>query len=91
MDACKEKLMKNDPDLYGVVYEGREQEAIEENKGKKKKNKNIIKKKEFSEDTEVKVMKQKRSGKKMVTTIHGLEGYGLNLKDFSKKLGKKFA
>ena len=73
------------------MFEGREDEAKEENKGKKKKNKNVAKVKEFSKQTEIRVLKQKRCGKKMVTTMHGIDGFGINLKDFTKKLGKKFA
>ena len=49
------------------------------------------KSKEISKTTQVKVVKYKRGGKKMVTEVSGLDGYTLNLKDFSKKLGKKFA
>lgn len=84
-------LKKENPHLYGIVYEGREDEAHAENQGKKKKSKTLAKAKEITKDTEVKVLKQKRGGKKMVTTVHGLDGYGLNLKDIAKKLGKKFA
>ena len=77
--------------MYGAVYEGREIEASEENKGKKKKNKANKKVKEFDSNVEVKVKKLKRGGNKIVTEINGLDGFGLNLKDFVKKMGKKFA
>lgn len=91
IESCKEKLKEEDPHLYGVVYEGREEEIKAENKGKKKKNKNKPTFKEFSKSTEVKLVKLQRGGKKMVTQISGVDGFGLNLKEFSKKLGKKFA
>lgn len=91
LDQCKEFLQKEHPSVYGVVYEGREEEVKEESKGKKKKNKNIPKFKEFGKDTEVHIVKLKRGGKKMVTEIRGVDGFNLNLKDFSKTLGKKFA
>lgn len=91
IESCKEKLKEEDSHLYGIVYEGREEEVQAENKGKKKKNKNKPTFKEFSKSTEVKVVKLQRGGKKMVTQVNGLDGFGLNLKEFSKKLGKKFA
>ena len=91
LDDCKDILKKDNPSLYGVIYEGREEELVEESKGKKKKNKNLTTKKEITKDTEIKVTKFKRGGKKMVTQISGLDSFGINLKDFSKKLGKKFA
>ena len=91
LDQCKDELKKEDPKLFGVLYEGREEEVNEESKGKKKKNKNIVTYKEFSKATEVHIVKLKRGGKKMVTEIRGVDGFNLNLKDFSKKLGKKFA
>uniref|UniRef100_A0A7S3J7S9 SUI1 domain-containing protein n=1 Tax=Euplotes harpa TaxID=151035 RepID=A0A7S3J7S9_9SPIT len=91
LEGCKQKLRHDNPHLFGVVYEGREDEASEENKGKKKKNKAAKKAKEFDKTVEVRIVKLKRGGKKMVTEINGLDGYGLNLKDFSKKMGKKFA
>lgn len=91
LEACKEILKKSNSSLYGVIYEGREEELVEESKGKKKKNKNLTTKKEITKDTEIKITKFKRGGKKMVTQISGLDSFGINLKDFSKKLGKKFA
>ena len=91
LDTCKEDLQAENPSLYGQIYEGREEETKLEAKGKKKKNKNLKKNKEITKSTQVKVVKYKRGGKKMVTEISGLDGFGLNLKDFSKKLGKKFA
>jgi translation initiation factor 1 (eIF-1/SUI1) len=84
-------LKEDNPKLYGAVYEGRESEASEENKGKKKKNKTSKKVKEFDSNVEIKVKKLKRGGNKIVTEINGLDGFGLNLKDFVKKMGKKFA
>jgi density-regulated protein DRP1 len=91
LDECKDRLKEDNPRLYGAVYEGREIEASEENKGKKKKNKANKKTKEFSSSDEIKVVKLKRGGNKIVTEINGLDGFGLNLKDFVKKMGKKFA
>lgn len=91
LDECKDRLKQDNPRLYGAVYEGREDEASEENKGKKKKNKANKKTKEFSSSDEIKVVKLKRGGNKIVTEINGLDGFGLNLKDFVKKMGKKFA
>lgn len=90
LEACKSALKRDNSKLYGVIYEGRKEEVDQEAK-KNKKNKNIKQPEKVTADTEVRVLKQKRGGKKMVTTVHGIGNSGINLKEFSKKLGKKFA
>ncbi len=44
-----------------------------------------------SGDSDIKIYKAKRGGKKVISTIVGLQSYGINLKDMSKIMGKKFA
>lgn len=84
-------MKKENNKLYGIVYEGRKDEVEAEAKNKKKVNKNIKPAEKVTGDTEVRVLKQKRGGKKTTTTVYGLANSGINLKEFSKKLGKKFA
>lgn len=91
LEACKKDLEEKAPALYQKIYLDREDEVAEESKGKKKKIKTMKKTNEITKSTQFKVVKYKRGGKKMVTEIYGLDGYGLNLKDLAKKLGKKFA
>jgi translation initiation factor 1 (eIF-1/SUI1) len=44
-----------------------------------------------SGDTDVKVYKTKRGGKKVISTVVGLHNYGVPMKDMAKIMGKKFA
>lgn len=42
-------------------------------------------------NTDIKVYKAKRGAKKIISTVVGLQHYGVNLKDMAKIMGKKFA
>jgi density-regulated protein DRP1 len=44
-----------------------------------------------SGDTDVKIYKAKRGGKKIISTVVGLHNYGVPMKDMAKIMGKKFA
>lgn len=87
-DPCKEWLNKGYPDLSDIIYP-KEDDGQEEEKKQTKKKKGIT----FAEDSEkkIKILSQKRSGKKKVSTIIGLNKFGIDLKHCAKFLSKKFA
>ena len=62
-----------------------------EDKKKKKKKKKKGGNDRFDEKSVVKVIRFNRGGKKRVTHIYGLDGYGFDMKGIAKALGKKFA
>ena len=77
--------------IYGVK-EAKEGEQKDEESKKEDPNKGKGKKKVgFSKPSNVKVIRLGRGGKKAITMITGLESFGVNLKDISKVMGKKFA
>ena len=92
MDECKKWLAENHPDLYASLYvtstEGEEsKEGAEGGQKKKKKGKKVA----FVDenDKKIRVIKQKRGGKKIVSSILGLEAYGCNLEDTARILSRK--
>lgn len=90
-DECKTRLQEDNADLYTEIYEGdgAETEVTGKKKKKNKSKKNQVN--EFVKGTRVKVIHLTRGAKKGVTAIEGVDGYGLNIKDIAKALGKKFA
>ena len=44
-----------------------------------------------SGDTDVKIYKTKRGGKKVISNVTGMQNYGVPMKDMAKLMGKKFA
>jgi density-regulated protein len=97
-EECKRWLQEAHPGLYDEIYppveenEGAEGEETKEASSKSRKPKGP-KKVAFASDMEkkVRVIKQKRGGKKVVSSITGLDAFGCDLaeiaKIFSKKLG----
>jgi translation initiation factor 1 (eIF-1/SUI1) len=43
-----------------------------------------------SGDTDIKIYKAKRGGKKMICSVVGLQAYGVPMKDLAKVMSKKF-
>lgn len=92
IDECKKWLGERHPELFEKLYvattEG--EEESKEGGGKKQKKK---KKVAFAgdQDKKIRVIKLKRGGKKIVSSIFGLDAYGCDLantaKIFSRKLG----
>ncbi|XWS72187.1 hypothetical protein CRYUN_Cryun02cG0018700 [Craigia yunnanensis] len=85
-NKCKPWLIQNTPDLYPDLLKGGSSEPKQEEVKRLPGGK--IKKKEKKEVVIEKVVRNKR---KCITTVKGLELFGVKLSDASKKLGKKFA
>ena len=90
---CKAWVLAAHPDLYNKIYgepvpvdESKKDEAPVQQQKKKKKVSMAP-----SGDADIKVYKIKRGGKKMISTVVGLQHYGIPLKDICKVMGKKFA
>merc|ERR1712083_741493 len=85
LDECKTWLQKTHPRMFEALYPTNDEEAKDENadsKPKKKKKGGV--KFEESTDKKIRVITQKRGGKKMCTTIFGLEAYGCNLEEVAQ-------
>ncbi|PIM98322.1 Density-regulated protein related to translation initiation factor 1 (eIF-1/SUI1) [Handroanthus impetiginosus] len=106
-EKCKPWLIQNAPDLYPDLIKGAGGEdadkvsdqlrsaSISSDAGSSKPKEEVkrlpggkIKKKEKQE---VIIEKMTRNKRKCITTVKGLELFGVKLSDASKKLGKKFA
>ena len=85
LDDCKRWLEEHHPDLYTKIYEEGDEESKDQKKMKKKKK--VV----FAVDAEkkIKVICQKRGGKKVVSSILGLDSYGIDLADCAKQMSKK--
>jgi density-regulated protein len=88
-DDCKKWLAENHPDLHDELYAVNEDEESKEDGGKKKKKKSV----KFVDPAskKIRVILLKRGGKKINSSILGLELYGINLADCARLLSKKFA
>mmetsp|Transcript_35899 Transcript_35899/g.40824 ORF Transcript_35899/g.40824 Transcript_35899/m.40824 type:complete len:194 (+) Transcript_35899:152-733(+) len=93
--ACKPWLRENCPELYpDLDAEGAEKGA--EGEESKTDGKPVVKllpggKKQTAEEPKITIIRQKRGGKKFITSIAGLPSFGINMKDAAKAMGKKFA
>lgn len=92
---CKAWVLANHPDLHDSIYgapkppaEGAEEQPAAAVQPQKKKKKVSL---APSGDTDVKIYKIKRGGKKTISTVVGLHNYGVPMKDMAKIMGKKFA
>ena len=102
---CKEWLKNTHPLLYDEIWgeadaKKAELAASEEKKEGAEEKKEVKPQKQkkkvgFGGNAEgakqIKVVKNKRGKKKTICLIVGLQDYGVNLKDVSKSMGKKFA
>lgn len=93
-DKCRpiamEKYPQYYPELTGISLEdakAKAQEAAEKGKVKEKPGGKKIREK----SPEVSIKKLARGGRKCVTSIAGLDGFGVKLEDAAKKFKKKFA
>ncbi|TNV73834.1 hypothetical protein FGO68_gene6770 [Halteria grandinella] len=90
---CKAWVLANHPELHDQIYgapkpvEEGAAEAAPQQQQKKKKKVSLAP----SGDSDVKIYKAKRGGKKVISTVVGLHNYGVPLKDMAKIMGKKFA
>jgi len=89
IEECKKWLAEEHPDLFEKIYPSVEEETKEGEEVKKKKKKNA--KVMDPKDKKIRVILLKRSGKKIVSNIFGLEFYNVNLTDCARLLAKKFA
>ena len=89
LEAAKKWLAETHPDLHDELYNLPEGEEAKEEGGKRGKKK--AKKVGFSDqsDRKIRVIKLKRGGKKIVSSIVGLEAYGCDLADTAKILSRK--
>nr|GEV23181.1 translation machinery-associated protein 22-like [Tanacetum cinerariifolium] len=84
-EKCKPWLIQNTPNLYPNLVNGSsapKQEPAKRLPGGKTKKK---------DKQEVLIEKVTRNKRKSITTLKGLDLFGVKLSDASKKLGKKFA
>lgn len=91
LEKCKLWVKNTHPELYEQIWapaEG-EEEKKEGEPGKGGKKKKGVK---FTEATnkKIKVVKQSRGGKKMVTSIWGLEEWGVDLTKTAQVMSKRF-
>jgi len=90
-DKCAEWIKKHCPHLLTDAGD----DGDDDGDGKKKSRKRgggVVKKKVLAEDKQkVIISKEVRNKKKAVTTVEGLETFGVKLKDAAKVFGKKFA
>lgn len=79
LDDCKKWLGENHPALFNSLYVTVEEEETKDAGAKPKKKK--AKKVGFvsDQDKKVRVIKMKRSGKKIICAIIGLDAYGCEL------------
>lgn len=86
IDKCKKWLQEKHPDLYEQIYPEVEGEEGDGTTAKKKGKKKV----KFAEEGgQVRVIKQKRGGKKIVSSIIGLDKYGCNLETVAKQISKR--
>ena len=92
---CKAWVLANHPEIHDSIYgapkppaEGEEEQPAAAVQQQKKKKKVSL---APSGDTDVKIYKIKRGGKKTISTVVGLHNYGVPMKDMAKIMGKKFA
>ena len=71
----------NEEKKENIENEPKTEEAKE---GKQKKNKK-------KDDKKINILSARRKGNRYITTISNLKAYEINVKDLSKKIGKKFA
>ena len=96
-DECKKWLQGAHPDLYDEIYPAVEgaaegdEEAKDDPNAKQARKKKAKKVAFAAEAKKVRVIKLKRGGKKIISSIVGLEKYGCDLADtakiFARKLG----
>lgn len=103
ISECKKWLESNHPALFNELYGEKEEKKADENddqidstkkvdeKDEPKKKKNVKFGKSKEEEGVVKVYKQHRGGKKVVSQITGLDYYTKDLKGLASKFGKKFS
>ena len=90
-DACKNWLQNNHPDMYDEIYptvddDGEGGAAAAGSSRKKKKGVKFV----ADHEKVVRFVKLKRSGKKFISTIIGLEKFGCDLNDAAKIISKKY-
>ncbi|ELR19102.1 eukaryotic translation initiation factor SUI1 family protein [Acanthamoeba castellanii str. Neff] len=102
-NRCKPWLIEHCPEIYpslikkeGEEGEEKEGEGEEEEKKKSKRGgKGVVKAdkgpQKGGKDAELTITTSQKKGKKIVTTVSGLKGYGVNLKDAASVFKKKFA
>ena len=90
MEECKKWLADNHPALFEQIYPPVEEDGDEESKDAKPKQKKK-KKVGFAADAEkkIRVIKLRRGGKKVVSSIIGLDAYGCDLEQTAKVMSKK--
>eukprot|EP00472_Partenskyella_glossopodia_P012852 CAMPEP_0197517094 /NCGR_PEP_ID=MMETSP1318-20131121/2056_1 /TAXON_ID=552666 /ORGANISM="Partenskyella glossopodia, Strain RCC365" /LENGTH=185 /DNA_ID=CAMNT_0043066367 /DNA_START=82 /DNA_END=639 /DNA_ORIENTATION=- len=88
-DKCVAWLKENNPELYQQLTDGKTDSKSTEGKKKKSKNKNKNKKK-LGEKV-ILISQIQRSKRKFVTSISGLDAFGLDLKTNAKKMAKLYA
>ncbi|MFM7856443.1 MAG: hypothetical protein ACKO96_32105 [Flammeovirgaceae bacterium] len=82
-------MKANQPEMFERLYPSVEVSA--ENNGEEAKEQKKQKKKvKIAEKKEIRVIKLKRGGKKIICNILGFELFGCNLADVAQKMGKKF-
>ncbi|KAA1072939.1 Translation machinery-associated protein 22 [Puccinia graminis f. sp. tritici] len=106
ISKCKTWLSAHDQERYEEIYGGIEQElasmSVEEVEKKKKAETEALKKeakedakasriKEKSKTNKVTVKTVERTKRKRITTIHGLDLFGVDLKKLAKLFASKFA
>ncbi len=90
-EKCDTWLRKNRPAVHAELKAGAaEGEAKSGGKKKKKKAKKTKREKRLG-DKRVKIYQLSRGGRKFVTSIAGLDAFGLDLKESGKKLSRRFA
>lgn len=97
--ACEKWLKDNHPDMHAEIYgvpEEKKEEAGDDQIDSTKtveapKAKKAVKFGKTKGDGVVKVYKQHRGGKKVISQITGLEYYTKDLKGLASKFGKKFS
>mmetsp|Transcript_120090 Transcript_120090/g.233936 ORF Transcript_120090/g.233936 Transcript_120090/m.233936 type:complete len:266 (-) Transcript_120090:125-922(-) len=93
-DKCKPWCMENCPEYYpelsGASLEDAKKTA--EDASQKSKEKLLPGgKKKRDASPHIFIRKLTRGGRKCVTNVHGLDGFGVNMEDVAKKFKKKFA
>jgi len=88
-EECKKWLLKNEPKMAQKFYpESTNEESKDENTEEpKKKKKKVVK---IAVEKNIRVIKLKRGGKKLISDIVGLDLFGCNLADVAQLMGKKF-